>query len=144
MTERDQIYIPIEETVNYATSNMTQNESIVLVCAFNLFNQDMARFYLPANMSKDQVWQYPELPVDSFKPDFNVTELIDLCEQHNVKWVILYDYGTDAPFFNTTLTIQNVKTMISASGRFGKIADEPWYGFGTHPHRVFIFGFLHN
>jgi hypothetical protein len=61
-----------------------------------------------------------------------------------VKWVILYDFGPQSPFFNTTLTIQNVKSMMDASGRFGKIADEPWYGFGVHPYRVFIFGFLHN
>jgi len=144
MTERDQIHIPIEEIVNYATRNMTQNESMVLVCAFNLLNQDMMRFYLPENMSKDQVWQYPELAVDSFTPEFNVTELVDLCEQRNAKWVIIYDYGPDSAFFNTTLTIVDAKTMMEDSGRFGKIADEPWYGFGTHPHRVFVFGFLHN
>jgi len=104
----------------------------------------MMRFYLPENMSKDQVWQYPELAVDSFTPEFNVTELVDLCEQRNAKWVIIYDYGPDSAFFNTTLTIVDAKTMMEDSGRFGKIADEPWYGFGTHPHRVFVFGFLHN
>jgi 4-amino-4-deoxy-L-arabinose transferase-like glycosyltransferase len=144
MTERDQKHIPIQETVNYATSNMTQNESIVLVCAFNLFNQDMLRFYLPENMTSEQVWQYPERPVDAYKPDFNITELIDLCEERNVKWVVIYDYGAHSPFFNTTLTIVDVKTMMLDSGRFGTIADEPWYGFGTHPNRVFIFGFLRN
>jgi uncharacterized membrane protein len=144
MVARDQIHIPIEETAHYAASNMTQNESMVIVCAFNLFSQDMLRFYLPANMSKDQVWQYPELPVDSFTPNFNITEFIDLCEQRNVKWVIIYEYGPEVSFFNTTLSMQNVTTMLGDSGRFGKIADEPWNGFGTYPYRLFIFGFLHN
>jgi hypothetical protein len=144
MTAQDQIHVPVEEVTHYAVSNMTQDESMVVVCAFNLFSQDMFRFYLPANMSKDQVWQYPELPVDSFTPNFNITEFIGLCEQRNVKWVILYEHGPEAPFLNTTLTMQNVLTMLGDSGRFGKIADEPWNGFGTCPYRLFIFGFLHN
>ncbi|MCJ7761869.1 glycosyltransferase family 39 protein [Candidatus Bathyarchaeota archaeon] len=144
MTARDQIHIPIEEAAHYATGNMTQSESMVVLCAFNLFSQDMLRFYLPANMSKDQVWQYPELPVDSFTPSFNITEFIDLCEERNVKWVIFYEYGPDVSFFNTTLSMRNVTTMLGDSGKFGKIADEPWNGFGTYPYRLFIFGFLHN
>lgn len=144
MTARDQIHIPIEEVTHYAAGNMTRNESMVVLCAFNLFSQDMCRFYLPANMPKDQVWQYPELAVDSFTPNFNITEFIDLCEEHNTKWILLYDYGSQTPFFNTTLTIQEVKTMMYATGRFGKIAGEPWRGFGTEPYRIFIFGFLHN
>lgn len=123
---------------------MTQDESMVVLYAFNMFSQDMFRFYLPANMSKDQVWQYPELPVDSFAPNFNITEFIDLCEQHRVKWVILYEHGPDAPFLNATLTMGDVMTLLSESGRFGKIADEPWRGFGTLPYRIFVFGFLHN
>lgn len=143
MTEKDQIHVAVEEVTHYAASNMTQNESMVVLCAFNMFSQDMVRFYLPANMSKDQVWQYPELPVDSFKPDFNITEFISLCEQHNAKWVLLYEHGPDAPFLDTTLTMRDVMTMLANSGRFGKIADEPWQGFGTYPYRIFIFGFLH-
>jgi hypothetical protein len=143
MTEKDQIHVAVEEVTHYAASNMTRNESLVLLYAFNMFSQDMFRFYLPANMSKDQVWQYPELPVDSFAPNFNITEFIDLCEQRNVKWVILYEHGPDAPFLNATLTIRDVMIMLANSGRFGKIADEPWQGFGTYPYRIFIFGFLH-
>jgi len=144
MTAQDQIHVPVEEVTRYAVSNMTQDESMVVLYAFNMFSQDMFRFYLPANMSKDQVWQYPELPVDSFAPNFNITEFIDLCEQHRVKWVILYEHGPDAPFLNATLTMGDVMTLLSESGRFGKIADEPWRGFGTWPYRIFIFGFLHN
>ena len=78
MTARDQINIPIEETASYLASHMNLNESAVIVCAFNLLSQDMIRFYLPANMSSDQIWQYPELAVDAFTPNFNITEFVSL------------------------------------------------------------------
>ena len=139
MTERDQIHIPIEETANYVTSHMNQNESAVIVCAFNLLNQEMLWFYLPENMSHDQIWQYPKLAVDSFKPNFNITEFVSLCEQRNVKYAILYDYGAQSPFYNTTLTYSNVTTMLYESGRFGGTGDEPF--FGDMPYRTFLAGF---
>jgi hypothetical protein len=139
MTVRDQIHIPIEETTNYIASHMSLNESAVIVCAFNLFNQDMFRFYLPANMSADQIWQYPELPVDSFTPHFNIAEFVSLCEHRNVKYLILYDYGASSTFFNTTLTYSNVTQMLFDSGKFGFTGDEPF--FGDMPHRTFLVGF---
>jgi 4-amino-4-deoxy-L-arabinose transferase-like glycosyltransferase len=139
MVSRDQIHIPIGETADYLASHMSANESAVIVCAFNLFNQDMFRFYLPANMSPSQIWQYPALPVDSFTPNFNITEFVSLCEQRNVKYLILYDYGAYTPFFNTTLTYTNVTTSLLESGRFGYTGDEPF--FGDMPHRTFLVGF---
>jgi len=142
MTARDQIHIPTEETAKYLASHMNLNESAVIVCAFNLLNQDMLRFYLPANMSSDQIWQYPALAVDAFTPNFNINEFISLCEQRNVKYLILYDYGVDTPFFNTTLTYTNVTTMLFQSGRFGYTGDEPF--FGDMPYRTFLVGFHQN
>lgn len=139
MTARDQIHVPIKETADYLAGHMALNESAVIVCAFNLLNQDMLRFYLPVNMSSEQVWQYPELPVDAFKPNFNITEFISLCEQRNVKYLILYDYGVDTPFFNTTLTYSNVTRLLWESERFGYTGDEPF--FGDMPYRTFLVGF---
>ena len=139
MTARDQIHIPIEETANYIAAHMSVNQSSVIVCAFNLLNQDMFRFYLPANMSTDQVWQYPDLPVDAFTPNFNITEFVGLCEQRNVKYLILYDYGADTRFFNTTLTYSNITKLLADSGRFGYTGDEPF--FGDMPYRTFLVGF---
>jgi hypothetical protein len=139
MTVRDQIHIPVEETASYLARHMNLNESAVIVCAFNLLNQDMLRFYLPANMSSDQIFQYPMLPVDSFTPNFHVEEFVSLCEQRNVKYAILYDYGADTPFFNTTLTYSNVTTLLYESGRFGFTGDEPF--FGDMPYRTFLVGF---
>ena len=139
MTARDQIHIPIEETANYVATHMNQNESAVIVCAFNLLNQEMFWFYLPENTSQDQIWQYPELAVDSFTPHFNITEFVSLCEQRNVKYAILYDYGAESPFYNTTLTYSNVTTLLFQSGRFGGTGDEPF--FGEMPYRTFLAGF---
>jgi hypothetical protein len=139
MVSRDQIHIPIGETADYVAAHMSPNQSAAIVCAFNLFNQDMFRFYLPANMSTEQIWQYPELPVDSFTPNFDIAEFISLCELRNVRYLILYDYGAYSTFFNTTLTYTNVKDLLSASGRFGYTGDEPF--FGDMPHRTFLVGF---
>jgi hypothetical protein len=139
MTVRDQIHIPIEETANYLADHLDLNESAVIVCAFNLLNQDMLRFHLPATMSSQQIWQYPELPVDAFTPNFNITEFVSLCEQRNVKYAILYDYGAYTPFFNTTLTYADVTTLLYESGRFGYTGDEPF--FGDMPYRTFLAGF---
>jgi 4-amino-4-deoxy-L-arabinose transferase-like glycosyltransferase len=140
MTIRDQIHIPIEETTDYIAGHMSLNESAVIVCAFNLFNQDMFRFYLPANMSADQIWQYPELSVDAFTPHFNITEFVNLCEQRNVRYLILYDYGTETQFFNTTLTYSDVTQLIYATGKFGYTGDEPFFG-DTLNYRTFLVGF---
>ena len=140
MTARDQFHIPIEETTKYIASHMSLNESAVIVCAFNLLNEDMFRFYLPANMSANQIWQYPELSVDAFTPDFNITEFVSLCEQRNVRYLILYDYGVNTPFFNTTLTYSNVTQLIYATGMFGYTGDEPFFG-DTLNYRTFLVGF---
>jgi hypothetical protein len=109
MVARDQIHIPIEEATSYAASHISENESIMVLQAFNLFNQDMVRFYLPANQSgQNQVFQYPELPIDSFSYTFNVTELVVLCQENNVKYVFLYEHAD----------IMEVYTNLTASGRF--------------------------
>ena len=140
MTARDQIHIPLEETANYLAGHMSLNQSAVIVCAFNLLDQDMLRFYLPANMSLDQVWQYPELAVDATTPNFNITEFVSLCQQRNVKYLILYDYGANTPFYNTTLTYSDVTQLIYATGKFGYTGDEPFFGDMLN-YRTFLVGF---
>jgi 4-amino-4-deoxy-L-arabinose transferase-like glycosyltransferase len=144
MTARDQIHIPIKETTDYLGANLNQNQSAVLVCAFNLLNQDMFRFYLPSNISRDQIWQYPALAVDSFTPNFNITEFLNLCQQRNVKYIILFDYGIHTQFFNTTLDYTQVENMIYNTGRFGDPQDQPFWGdfYGNMGYRIFLVRFL--
>jgi 4-amino-4-deoxy-L-arabinose transferase-like glycosyltransferase len=144
MTERDQIHIPIQEATNYLAGNLEQNQSAVLLCPFNLLDQDMFRFYLPANMSSDRIWQYPALAVDAFTPNFNITEFTGLCVQRNVKYVIIFDYGLYTQFFNTTLDITQVKAMIAQTGKFGDPNDQPFWGdfYGNMGYRIFLIRFL--
>ncbi len=144
MTVRDQIHIPVQEATNYLAGHLDQNQSAVLVCSFNLLSQDMFRFYLPSNMSSNQVWQYPALAVDAFKPDFNITEFLDLCVKQNVKYIILFDYGIHTQFFNTTLDYTQVEKMIYDTGRFGDPKDQPFWGefYGNMGYRIFLVRFL--
>ena len=109
MTERDQIHIPVEEATRYAVSHMEANESIVVLLPFNMLNQDMVWFYLPADRAgQTQVLQYPELAIDAFTIDFNVTELITLCEEKNVKYVFLYEHAD----------VMEVYMKLNDTGRF--------------------------
>ncbi len=140
MTARDQIHMPIEEVANYISSHLVanKNESAALLLPFNLFNQDMVRFYLP-NYKPEQVWQYPELAVDAFKPDFNVTEFLNLVDQRNTTLVFIYDWGQDISFFNTTLTPKAVFEMLNDSGRFSN--ETLGTQFGPSPYGVYLLPF---
>lgn len=144
MTVRDQIHIPIQEATDYMAGHLDQNQSAVLVCSFNLLNQDMFRFYLPKNMSSDQIWQYPSLAVDAFTPNFNITEFVNLCQERNVKYIILFDWGPHTTFFNTTLDYAQVQTMIYNTHRFGDPLDQPFFGdFANNKgFRLFLIRFL--
>jgi len=139
MVVRDQIHIPIEEATNYAANHMNQNDSIMVVCATNFYNRDMVKFYLQADeFRQNQVWQYPELPVDAFKPNFDVNGLISLCEEHNVKYAFLYAYGGDVPYFNTTLTAMDVYQQLLNCSRF---TDEHRVPVGNSSRAITIFSF---
>jgi 4-amino-4-deoxy-L-arabinose transferase-like glycosyltransferase len=144
MTVRDQINIPVKEATSYLVSHMDTNQSAVLVCSFNLLSQDMFRFYLPSNMSSEQIWQYPALPVDAFTPNFNITEFVDLCVERNVKYIILYDFGVHTQFFNSTLDYTQVRQMIYDTERFDDPNDRPFWGdyYGWYGYRIFLVRFL--
>ncbi|HEX9262168.1 MAG TPA: glycosyltransferase family 39 protein, partial [Candidatus Bathyarchaeia archaeon] len=109
MVARDQVYIPIGEAASYVSERITANDSVMVLCAVNRFNLDMVRFFLEANGSKqNEVLQYPQLAVDAFKPNFNITELVGLCRDQNVKYALLYEYGGDFPYFQSDLNAMNV------------------------------------
>lgn len=150
---KDQVRIPIEEATKYAASNIRPDESIMVMCAQNLFSQDIARFYLYADGTKhNAVWQYPELPVDTYTPNFNITEFIGLCEQRNVKYVFTYEFGGDVSYFNTTLSLMGVYEKLYESGKFQYLSGNALIedlvkqglvpAFGTNPRRIFILTFL--
>ena len=137
MVAPEMIHIPVEEATNYAAQNLRQNESIMVLAPFNLFDRDMVKFYLEANGSKpNQVLQYPELPVDAFKPDFNMTALIAFCGQQSVKYVFLYEYGGEVPYFQSNMTAMQVFEMLGDSGRF--VLENR---VGSFPRTITIFEF---
>ncbi len=137
MVARDQIHLPTEEAVSYVGNQIGSNDSILVVCAFNFFNKDMVKFYLHANeTTQNQVFQYPEMPVDAFTPNFNMTELIALCEQQKVKYVFLPEYGGEVPYFGSNMTAMDVYANLTGSGRF------IWnYRVGEFPRTITIFSF---
>ena len=137
MVARDQTYIPIAEATSYMSGRLSGNESVMVLSAFNLFNQDMVKFYLEANSTRQiRVLQYPELPIDAFKPDFNVTELVKLCQENKVKYVLLYEYGGDVPYFQSDLNAMQVYILLNDSGDFTSA-----YRVGTSPRTITIFSF---
>jgi hypothetical protein len=139
--EKDQIQVQIGEATNYAADLLDFNESIAVLAPFNLFSQDMVKFFLEAKESKNNtVWQYPELPVDTYTPNFDITEFIDLCKKRNTKFVFFYEHGETTPFFNTTLSLLEIKNQIAISGRFTLLEGSVF--FGTPPNTIYISSFL--
>ncbi|MCW3996241.1 MAG: glycosyltransferase family 39 protein [Candidatus Bathyarchaeota archaeon] len=136
-----QIQIDIQGATDYAIARMNGNESIIVLCPFNFFSRDMVRFYLWADGDNTiRVYQYPRQPVDTYTPHFNITELIELCKRHNVKYVFTYELGGTVPYFNTTLNLQQIYEQLYASGNFSHISDEAT--FGANPRRIFVLTFI--
>ena len=151
---KDQIHIPIQEATDYIATRIGANESIMVLWAQNLYSQDMVRFYLNAQGKDNPVLQYPAMPVDTYTPPINdsntANALVNECRQNNVKYVLMYQYGADVPYFNSTYTLSDVYIMLNTTGRF---ADFPTLAsdmktvatgvvFGTSPRQIYILTFL--
>lgn len=135
------ISIELEPATLYAMNRMQNNQSIMVLCPFNFFSQDMITFYLAKNGNNQiHVSQYPSLPVDTYTPNFNVNTLIDLCRQNNVKYVFTYENGGTTTYYNTTLNLVQVYEQLYASGNFSEWTDEE--AFGSTPRRIIILTFL--
>jgi len=136
---RDQLQLPIEQATDYAARALSQNQTLMVACPLNRFTQTMLWFYLndkTPNSNQNRTLQYPQQAVDAYTPNFNTTECIALCQQNNVKYVLLFEYGGTTPYFNSTLTESEVYSMLNATSRFILQAT-----FGTIPNRIFVFSF---
>ena len=139
--KQNDINIQIEQATNYALARDPANQSIMLLAPFNYFSQDMVSFYLWKNGNYQiHTYQYPALAVDTYTPSFNITELISLCKQDNVKFIFTYEYGGIVPYFNSTLNLQQIYEQLYASGNFSQISDEAT--FGSNPRRILVLTFL--
>ena len=138
--KQNDINIEIKQATSYAVAHNDANQSIILLCPYNFFSQDMVSFYLWADGAPQiRTYQYPELPVDTYTPNFNITEFISLCKQYNVKFVFMYEFGSTVPYFNTTLDLHQIYTQIYYSGNFSGISDQAT--FGANPRRIFVLDF---
>jgi len=90
----------------------------MVVCPVNYINKEMVHFYLEAyEMENNPTYQYPVYPTDAYSMIFNVTAMISMVQQNNVKYLLLYE-NRDSPFMNSNVTVQMVKDMIIQSGQF--------------------------
>lgn len=122
------------QAIHYVAGKIAVNDSVMVVCPENYINMDMAHFYLDAYESKNNpTCQYPSYPIDAYTMNFNITEMIGVCQLNNVKYLLLYE-NHDSSFMNTTLTIQNVKDMIIQSDKFNAPIT-----FGDAPTSLWVF-----
>lgn len=141
MTSYFDITIELEPATLYAMNHMQDNQSIMVLSPFNFFSQDMISFYLAKNGNNQiRVSQYPALPVDTYTPNFNISELIALCKQNGVKFLFTYENGGTATYYNTTLNLEQIYIQLYDSKNFSDISQQAT--FGSNPRRIFILTFL--
>jgi 4-amino-4-deoxy-L-arabinose transferase-like glycosyltransferase len=129
--------IPIQQAAEYASSNVQQNKSVLILCPYNLFNRDMVWFYLNAkDPSQTLVYQYPLLAVDAYTPNFTINDIINFCVVNGTGLVMLYEYGASMRYFNSSLTGPAVFGMLNETGRFTLQNT-----FGEAPNRIFVMSF---
>jgi hypothetical protein len=134
---RNQTPLQLEEATTRINHTLNGVGSVAVLCPQNSLNNDMVWFYLNnKKQSQINVWQYPGLAVDTFTPQFNATELINLCQKNNTKTLILYEGQQTTKYFNSNLTEQIVYNALQDSGRFNLSAI-----FGTKPNRIIILDF---
>jgi hypothetical protein len=135
------VSIELEPATLYAMNSMQINQSIMVLCPFNFFNQDMIRFYLAKNGNTQiQARQYPTLPVDTYMPNFNINDFIALCRHNNVKYVFTYENGGTTPYYDTSLNLVQIYEQLYTSGNFSEWSDEE--AFGLTPRRIIILTYL--
>jgi hypothetical protein len=83
----------------------------------------------------NQIWQYPELAADAYPPDFNVSQFVNLCQQHNTKYILIYEFG-DLQYFSSALTEQEVCCSLNQTNQFILQAT-----FGNQPNRIFVYSY---
>jgi hypothetical protein len=135
---KDLTYVPIEETTNYVASQLKPGENLMVLCPFNMIDANMVWFFLnekaPVNTL---VYQYPENPVDTYTPNFNMTELINECIDYHIKYLIVDQYAETYPYFGTNLTFSDFNQTLMSTGRF---TYEP-VSFWIAPASIFVLSF---
>jgi hypothetical protein len=136
-----QVTIDIGGAVGYVTANIEPGRTVLVLCPVNFFNYDMVQFYLWAHGDHDtKVFQYPFLAVDAYTPDFDIVEVVGLCRENNVQYVLLFEFGdTNQYYFKTELTPQKAYEQLCLSGSFSEALAEQV--FGDSPRQIFVITF---
>jgi hypothetical protein len=136
---KNQVYMPIKDATNYVAGKLKPGESVMVLCAFNLMDERIVWFYLNEKAPVDTwVFQYPTKPVDTYTPNFNMTELINQCTIYNVKYLLVDEYGGALyHYFGTNMSFTDFNQTLTNTGRF---AYEP-VAFWEAPARIFILTF---
>ena len=138
VAQSSQVQVPVDQASYYVAPRLDGNQSVVVACPLNSFNQYMVWYYLDVkspNQNYSQIWQYPVLAVDAYTPTFNVSQFALECQQHNAKYVLIYENG-DYQYFNSTLNEPTVYRMLNQTGQFALQTT-----FGTQPYRIFVLSF---
>jgi len=137
--EKDHVHIPVKEASQYVSENSASNETAVVLFTVNYFSPDVVKFYLlTCESGERELWDYPEEPVDVYKPVFNEALLIEQCKTLNVKFLLLYEHG-NVTYFQSDWKSYDVIDNLLNSGSFTLERT-----FGSYPHSIFIIQFLTN
>ncbi|MCW4030102.1 MAG: glycosyltransferase family 39 protein [Candidatus Bathyarchaeota archaeon] len=139
ISENYQVELPIGDAVSYVTSHLSEGENVMVLCPFNLMDQSIVWFYLNQNSPTPiGVYQFPAEPVDTYTPNFNMTQLINQCEANHIKYLLVDEYGgAKYHYFGTTLSFPDFNQTLMATGRFHY---EPTV-FWEEPGRIFVLTF---
>jgi asparagine N-glycosylation enzyme membrane subunit Stt3 len=129
----------LEQAVKYAIARDSSNQSITVLCPDNLFSLGIIEFYLLKDGgSQIQVYTYPwSTTID---PYFNVTVLISRCEEHDVKFLFITEFGGNhLDYFNSTVTLMDIYAQLYSSNNFTHITPEQT--FGQSPLSIYILNY---
>jgi hypothetical protein len=133
------VQVPVEDASQYVAERVGSNGTVAILCASSMFNIDMVKFGMKKHgFDQINLWQYPALPVDVYKPNFNLTEVIENAEHQNITYLMLNEYG-NLPYYDSELTYHKVYESLYYSGRF---TFETM--FGEPKNRIFIISFISN
>ncbi|MCW4021694.1 MAG: glycosyltransferase family 39 protein [Candidatus Bathyarchaeota archaeon] len=135
--ENERIQIPAAESVQYVLEHTTTDDHLVVLCGDNFFSVDLVEFYLlRSDPNREQPLQYPIKAIDAYKPVFNVTWLVETCDELNTKYLFLFEHGNNT-FYESELTSNKVLEIMQQTNRF-KLEKT----FGTAPRRIYVIYFV--
>jgi hypothetical protein len=120
-------------------SQLEPGENIMVLCAFNLMDERIVWFYLNEKTTVNTgVYQYPTNPVDTYTPNFNMTELINQCTTYNIKYLLIDEFGgAKYHYFGTDISFYDFNQTLMSTKRFTYLPVSFWEA----PARIFVLTF---